>query len=110
MEKHLAQLDLNSIENVGLPGLKKEFMFGLGPLISAFLPYIFAASGIGLLIYLMLGGLQLMTSKGDPKAIQAAQGKITSALIGFIIVVIAFVIVRLFGQILGIDAFSNLFS
>ena len=77
----------------------------LGNLITVVLPYVFGAAGILLLIYLVLGGLEMMTSKGEPKAMQSAQGKITNALIGFIIVIFAFVIVQLFGQLLGIKNF-----
>ena len=53
-----------------------------------------------------------MTSRGDPKAAQSAQGKITNALIGFIVVIFAYVIVKLFGQIFGIEGtfFGTIFS
>src|SRR5688572_3817050 len=74
-------------------------------LISAALPYVFGAAAILLLVYLVLGGLGMMTSKGDPKAMQAAQGKITNALLGFVIIFIAYFVVQLFGQILGLDNF-----
>ena len=109
----LAQLDLNSIEFKGLPGLNKAFMFksgGLGAVISEALPFVFGAAGIALLIYLVMGGLQMMTSRGDPKAIQGAQAKITNALIGFVIVIISFVLVRLIGQLLGIGVFETIFK
>jgi hypothetical protein len=37
-----------------------------------------------------------MTSRGDPKAAQGAQTKITNAIIGFVIVIFAYVIVQIF--------------
>lgn len=84
----------------------------VGGIVSAILPYIFGAAGILLLIYLVTAGLNLMLAKGDPKAIQAAQSKITNALIGFIIVFFAFIIVQLIGQILGLEGtlFSQVFG
>jgi hypothetical protein len=85
----------------------------IGEIVSSFLPYIFMFAGIALLIYLILGGFQLMLSRGDPKAIQSAQGKITNALIGFVIIIIAFLIVQLLGQLLGIKedtVFGKLFG
>jgi hypothetical protein len=85
----------------------------IGQIISVILPYIFAAAGIALLIYLILGGLQLMTSQGDPKAIEAAKGKITNAVIGFVIVFIAFFVVQLLGQLLHLQSnefFKKLFN
>lgn len=107
----LAQLNLEEVQNIGLP----HFLFrggrsgNFGGIISEVLPYVFGAAGIALLIYLVMGGFQLMLSRGDPKAIQGAQGKITSALVGFIIVVTSFIITRLIGQLLGITIFESIF-
>ena len=95
----LAQLDLNSIQTNGLPGATFGPDSKLADIMGAVLPYIFGAAGIALLIYLVMGGLQMMTSRGDPKAIQGAQGKITNALIGFVIVITAFLVVQLLAQI-----------
>lgn len=111
----LAQIDLDSIQDIGSP----SFRFGggrsgdLGGIITALLPYVFSLAGIGLLVYLILGGLSLMTAKGDPKAIQSAQAKITNALIGFVIIIISYVVVQLLGQILGLESntlFKQLFG
>lgn len=96
----LAQ-DLNAIQASAFPG--RTLPTNIGTLIGNILPYIFAAAAIALLIYLVLGGLQMMTSRGDPKAMQSAQAKITNALIGFIIVIFAFFIVQIFGQVFGIE-------
>ncbi len=101
-------LDLQGIQSGAFSNNK--IPSDLGGLISNLLPYVFAAAGIGLLIYMVSGGLSMMLSKGDPKALQTAQGKITNALIGFIIVAFSFVIVRLIGQLLGVDAFRPIFG
>lgn len=102
----LAQ-NLNAIETQGLGNKLPQNPAGL---INAVLPYVFGAAGIALLIYLVLGGISLMLSKGDPKAIQSAQAKITNALIGFVIVAVAFFVVQLFGQLLGLTAFGQIFG
>ncbi len=81
-----------------------------GQIVSAILPYIFSAAALLLLIYLILGGLQLMTSRGDPKAVQTAQAKITTSLIGFTVILLAYAIVKLLGQIFGITVFGALFG
>ena len=81
----------------------------VGGVISNVVPYLFGISGFLLLIYLVIGGLQFMTSGGDPKAVAAAQAKISSALIGFIIVLVSAGVVVLLGRLLNIDVFSNLF-
>jgi hypothetical protein len=51
----------------------------IGDVVSAVLPYLFAGAGLILLLYLIFGGLSLMLSRGDPKAVQAAKDKITTA-------------------------------
>lgn len=103
----LAQ-NLDQIQASAFP--KNNIPITIGGLIGNALPYIFGAAGIALLVYLILGGLQMMTSRGDPKAMQGAQAKITNALIGFVIVIFAFVLVTLIGKIFGIGAFGNIFK
>lgn len=82
---------------------------GVGPIISKLLPYLFTISGIILLLYLIYGGIQYMLSRGDPKGMQAAQGRITTAIIGFIIIFISFWLVQLLGRVLGLTKIGNIF-
>lgn len=103
----MAALNLDAIESKGLPGIGVK---NIGDVITTTLPYIYMMAAVALLIFLVSGGLQLMTAKGDPKAIQGAQGKITNALLGFIIVIVSIVIVRFIGELLGINIFSTLFG
>jgi hypothetical protein len=81
----------------------------IGELVGALLPYIFAGAGLLLLLFLVFGGLSLMLSRGDPKAVQSAKDKITGALIGFIIVFASYWIVQIVGRILGIEEITNTF-
>jgi hypothetical protein len=109
----LAQLDLNTIQNNAFSNLAitgATIPTNIGQLIGNILPYVFGAAAIALLAYLVLGGFQLMTSRGDPKAAQAAQGKITNAIIGFIIIIFAFVVVMIIGKIFNLPIFSSIFS
>jgi hypothetical protein len=82
----------------------------IGGFISSILPYIFGAAALALLVYLIMGGFQIMTSRGDPKGVQGGQSKITNAIIGFVIVIIAFGIVALIGQLFGIGVFGQIFK
>lgn len=52
-------------------------------------------------IYLVLGGIRWITSGGDPKGIEAARKQITFAVIGVVIVVLAYFIVNFVGDFLG---------
>lgn len=92
-----SQAKINAPENIG--GLSVRV-----------LPFIYYGAGILLLIYLIFGGLQLMTSRGDPKGVAAAQAKITSALLGFVIVIIAYFATKLIGQIFGITVINEIFN
>ncbi len=98
------QLALNFDAVQNLAGIPLQFTIpNIGKLISILLPYIFGAAGIALLVYLVIGGLQMMLSRGDPKAMQSAQAKITNALIGFVIIIFAFFIVQIFGQLFNLQ-------
>lgn len=87
---------------IGPPsGFKPEFT-NIGAIISALLPYLFVLAGLGLLVFLILGGFQLMVSGGDPKATEQAKGKITGAVIGFIIIFISYWLVQILQVIFGL--------
>lgn len=90
-------------------GLRSE-LDSLGGIVSALVPYLFGLAGILLLIYLIWGGFGLMLSKGDPKAVEGAKSKITNAVIGFVIIFVAFWLVQILGQIFGIEQFKNIFG
>lgn len=102
--------NFDAIQSAGLGGYSGGS--NIGEIITKILPYIFGAAGIILLVYFVTAGLSMMLSRGDPKAMQGAQAKMTNAAIGFFIVFLAFVIVRLLGQILGLEGtlFSQIFG
>jgi len=84
------------------------FKFGgkettIGDIISDLLPYIFVLAGLGLFVYLIIGGFELLTSGGDPGKVKSAQGKITGAVIGFVIIFISYWLVRILEIVLGIS-------
>lgn len=79
----------------------------IGDIISMILPYVFVISGLVLLFMLILGGIQLMTSAGNPDKTKAGYGRITHALIGFLIVFVAYFVSQLVEVMLGINFLSN---
>jgi hypothetical protein len=65
------------------------------------------AGGIALLL-IILGGLQMMVSAGNPETLNAGKELMTSALIGLLLIVFSFFLLRLIGvDILGIPGFSK---
>lgn len=90
-------------------GLKYQFTT-LGDIISALLPFLFVFAGLGVLLYLLYGGFQLMTSGGDPKGIAEGKGKITNAIVGFVIIFVAFWVIQAVGIIFGIEGLQQIFG
>jgi len=69
---------------------------------NAVLPFIYGIAGIIALILLVLGGIQYMSSGGDKIAVEQARGRITSAIVGLVIVFGAYLVINVIGaQILG---------
>ena len=75
----------------------------IGGLISGLLPFIMVIAGLILFVLLIIGGFGLLTSGGNPEKMKVAQGKITSAVIGFVIIFISYWLMRILEMILGID-------
>jgi hypothetical protein len=92
-------IDFNAIK---VPGFNSQ-LTDIGSMVSALLPWIFGLAGIILLVMLIAGGFQLMMSAGDPKAAMSAKGKLTGALIGFLIIFCAYWITQIMENILGLS-------
>ena len=103
--------DLNAIQATALPDFEFAGNQGdIGSVVTSLIEYLFPFAGLLLLLYLIFGGFQMMLSRGDPKAMQSAQGKITNALVGFIIVFAAYWIVQLIASILGLGKIGEIFN
>ena len=72
-------------------------------LISVVIGLFTLVAGLWFLIQLILGGYAYMSAGGNKEKAQAASQKITQALTGLVIVVLAIFIVNLLGYILNID-------
>lgn len=82
----------------------------LGEVVSGIIPWVFYIAGFALLLMLVFGGFQLLTSAGDKNAMEAAKKRITNSIVGFVIIFASYWIVQLVGKILGINIFSQLFK
>jgi hypothetical protein len=79
----------------------------LGLLIRNILSIIFFIAGLLAFIYLLIGGLQWITSGGDKAAATAARDRITAALVGLIIIVAAFAVTLVLERVFGIRILSG---
>ena len=73
----------------------------IGEVFSEALKYIYIFAGLGVFIYLLLGGFELMTSGGDPAGISAGAGKIKNAILGFVIIFASYWLVQIIEVIFG---------
>ncbi len=105
MELAQASFPVNTkIPTVGSPVIDiNKTNLTLGEIVTGLLPYIFAIGGLILLLNLIWGGISLMLSRGDPKAIESGKEKITTSLIGFIIIFVAYWLVQLLATILRVQ-------
>jgi hypothetical protein len=62
-----------------------------------------ALAGVGLFIMLIIGGYGFLFSGGDPKKLEKARGTLTNAIIGIVVIVTAYLIIRTIGVFTGIN-------
>lgn len=65
--------------------------------------YIFYLAIFLAVVYLMFGGIKLITSKGDKMAVESAKKHITYAVVGLLVVIGTFFILNILFNILGAD-------
>lgn len=73
------------------------------PLFQNVVKSLIALSGMALLVMLFIGGFNFLFSAGDGKKLEAARGTITNAVIGLVIIVLAYVILRTIYAFTGVD-------
>lgn len=79
----------------------------LGSLISALVGALLIIAALLAFFYLILGGIQWITSGGDKAGMEAARNKITHAVVGLVIVGAAWAIMILVQNFLGIDIIGS---
>lgn len=85
----------------------KQGFADLGQAIGNFFTIALAVAIVLVLIMLILGGYEWITSGGDKEAVAKARNRIINALIGLVVLAVAFALARLAGQITG---FPNIFN
>ncbi len=75
----------------------------LEPLFENVLRFIIAIAGIGLFLMLVMGGFNFLFAGGDQKKLEKAKGTITGAIIGLVIIAVAYLILLLIKEFTGVD-------
>ena len=73
-----------------------------GRLVPTLITMIFMISGITAIIFLLIGGVKWITSGGDRESLAQAQKTLTSAIIGLVITLGAYALIRLIEYVFGI--------
>src|SRR3990167_7166404 len=81
----------------------KQGYSNLGEFVSNFLTLVFGVGVLLVLVMLILGAFEWITSGGDKEAVGKARGRIINALIGLAILAIAFALARVAAQFVGFD-------
>jgi len=82
----------------------------LGSVINSVLNFIMVIAALLVLLYLVWGGIEWITSGGDKGKTESARNKITSAVIGLIILASAYAIFLLVINFLGFSNTGELFN
>lgn len=100
---YLAVVDFGQ-DFFGSGGSKFANSTAIPSLVTLVLRASFMFAGLILLFFFIMGGIGMIGSAGknDPKATEQAKATLTSALTGFVVVFMAYWIVKLLGNILNI--------
>jgi len=96
--------------NIGTPTLAQGFAGNLGAIISGALGFIMALAALLVFLYLILGGIQWITSGGDKGKTEEARNKITAAVIGLIVLAAAYAVLQIMLSFLGLDSITDAFT
>lgn len=105
MDRSLALINIrDTFLGSGDNPLKNPFT-GIPQTVSLVLNLALAVAGIVLIFFFIIGGINLIGSAGknDPQKAEQAKKTITSAVIGFVIVFASYWIVKLIGQLIGVN-------
>ncbi|PIX67827.1 hypothetical protein CO168_01970 [Candidatus Shapirobacteria bacterium CG_4_9_14_3_um_filter_36_12] len=80
----------------------------VGGIVSGAISLAMLAVALIFFFILIAGGLRWVMSEGDQKAVEAARGQITNALIGLAIVFAAFAIMKLIEIVFGISLLNGI--
>ena len=74
----------------------------IGDLVNRIVQFLIPLAAVILLLVFILGGYDFMMSQGSPEKIKSAQAKLTTGIIGLILLLMAYALVRLISSIFGL--------
>ena len=80
---------------------------GIIAVIQAVIKFILIVAFVAAFIMLLIGGIRWILAGGDEKAVSSARSTITAALIGLVIVLLSFAIIKLVEAFFGVTIISG---
>ncbi|MBT3249687.1 MAG: hypothetical protein HN846_03385 [Candidatus Pacebacteria bacterium] len=102
-----AMADINTGSEITAP---KGFATDIGSLINGALSFIMVIAALLVFLYLILGGIEWITSGGDKSKTEGARNKITAAVVGLIILAASYAILLIILNFLGFSNLGDVFS
>ncbi len=91
----------------GAPTADIQTIKCLEPLIANTINAVTLFAGIALFVFLTIGGFKYLTAGGDPKKAEEAKSTITMTLVGFVLIIGSYLVLRIlatfFGDTIGAD-------
>ncbi len=75
----------------------------VGDIVSKLLSFLIPMGGILFLLVFIWGGIDIITSQGSPEKWKNARLKITYAIVGFTLLAVAFLLVKLIETVFGLN-------
>ena len=75
----------------------------LADVVNRLITFIVPVGGVILLLVLIWGGYDYMMSGGAPDKLKSAQAKLTTAIIGFVLLITSYILVKVITMIFGIS-------
>lgn len=91
------------IEGVHYQNTDVSTLKGLEVIFGNVVTLVLSFAGLALFIMLIVGGFKYITSAGDPKAAQAAGKTITTAVLGLVLVALAYLVLVFIFRLTGVD-------
>lgn len=82
----------------------------IGGIMNKAIPFIFSFAGLALLLMLIMAGFNLLTSAGDAKKLETGKQRLTQAIIGIILIIVAYWLVQIVGIIFGVTEIQSVFK
>ncbi len=74
----------------------------LGDVVNLLLPFLYGIAGVILFFVILWGGFDILLSGGDSEKVEGGRMKITSGVIGFVLLALSFLLARLVTYIFGL--------